>query len=202
MKKYKIKYTQDRRTFIANMIKAGVALNLPAINSCFTTTSNSLLTKRQDSILEFTLNYIWPDDGNGPSISEANIKNYFIWMLEDKNFDPEIKTYLYNGIKWIDETVVETYNQHFEELKREEKISLFNKIIDTDWGDGWISKIINYIFEALFSDPIYGSNTEGISYKWLDHNPGYPRPDENNRYEKLLLRKTKEEKILSLEDLL
>lgn len=201
MKNFKLKYTQDRRTFIANMIKAGVALNLPAFNSCTTASSTSLLTERQDSILEFTLNYIWPDNGNGPSIYEANIKNYYIWMLEDENFDPEIKTYLYNGIKWIDETTVETYKNHFEDLDNEAKINIFKTVIDTDWGDGWISKIINYTFEAIFSDPIYGSNTDGISYKWLNHNPGYPRPDENNRYEKLLLRKTITEKIISLDDL-
>lgn len=201
MKNFKLKYTQDRRTFIANMIKAGVALNLPAFNSCNIASSSSLLTERQDLILEFTLNYIWPDDGNGPAISEANIKNYFIWLLEDKNFDPEIKTYLYNGMKWIDETAVETFKKHFEDLDNEAKINIFKTVIDTDWGDGWISKIINYTFEALFSDPIYGSNTEGLSFKWLNHNPGYPRPDENNRYEKLLLRKTIAEKIISLDDL-
>ena len=39
-----------------------------------------------------------------------------------------------------------------------------------------------YIFEALLSDPVYGGNPEGIGWRWLGHRPGFPRPNQRNRY--------------------
>lgn len=200
MKKFKNKYSHNRRAFISNLIKTGIVFNFGSFIACVDS-EYVKLTDRQNSILEFTLNYIWPNDGNGPGIESANVMHFFLWVLSDKNFDPEIKQYLYNGMTWVDETATENYYRHFEKLKRNEKEELFAKITETDWGDGWISKIINFIFEALFSDPIYGSNPDNISYKWLQHNPGFPRPEDKNKYESLLLKKNKNEIISDINEL-
>jgi gluconate 2-dehydrogenase gamma chain len=49
-------------------------------------------------------------------------------------------------------------------------------------GKQWISTILRYILEALLTDPIYGGNPNAIGWKWLDHQPGFPRPPANKRY--------------------
>jgi len=42
--------------------------------------------------------------------------------------------------------------------------------------------VLGYIFEALLVDPVYGGNPNGIGWKWLEHQPGLPRPTADKRY--------------------
>jgi gluconate 2-dehydrogenase gamma chain len=202
MKKYEFKNIHSRRVFISGLIKAGIIINIPFIESC--TNNNSLpeLSSRNSIILKDVLTFLWPDDGNGPSVSDAKVFEFFRWMFSDPNVDPEEKEYLFKGMGWVDETALEDNNKHFEILADDQKTTLLTKMAVTDWGESWLSKMLNTIIEALFSDPVYGSNTGGISYRWLEHNPGSPRPDESSRYENLLKRKAEKVQITKLDELI
>ena len=203
MKKEKIisKNIHSRRRFITGLIGAGIAINLPLISSCDYSDDESVLTNRQKEIAIFTLNFLWPDDKYGPNIQEMHIYNYLIWMLNDKNIDPEENQYTINGLNWIDETAMEDYKKHFEKLSKKEKYKLLHKVSNLEWGESWFSKILSIIIEALFADPIYGSNPEGIVWKWFRHNPGKPRPNDNNKYPMILNRKKEKVSIKSLGEL-
>lgn len=202
MKAYEFKNMHTRRVFISGLIKAGIIINLPFMESCWKNHDISELNTRNKIILKEVLTFLWPDDGNGPSVSDTKVYEFFIWMFSDPNVDPEEKEYLMKGMGWVDETAMEDNNKHFEMLDDEQKTTLLTKIAVTDWGEAWLLKMLNTIIEALFSDPIYESNTGGISYKWLDHNPGVPRPDESNRYQKLLERMKENVQITRLDELI
>jgi gluconate 2-dehydrogenase gamma chain len=153
-----------------------------------------------DILLE-VLKFLWPDDGEGPSVEKAGIFQFFLWLFSDPDFDPEEKEYLKKGLIWIDETAVEEHSLNFDKLGADTKKSLLEKTANLDWGESWYSKITNIIFEALFADPFYGSNTAGASYKWLNHNPGSPRPDERNNYKALLEKKKEIIEVTQLDQL-
>ena len=107
------------------------------------------------------------------------------------------KDYILKGFKWVDEAADETYHSTFLKLKGIDKVRLIKKISRTDWGESWLSVIMNYILEALLADPQYGGNPEQKGWKWLSHYPGYPRPSAELLYPEILntLRKDYEQTL-------
>lgn len=189
MKHLIVKSTHSRRKFISTLIGAGIIVNLPFINSCNYESETNILDKRQIDILQNVLKFLWPDDNFGPTLESIKAYEFFLWVLSDKNVDPEENQYLINGLNWVDETSVEDHNTHFDKLTGKQKYRLLKNVLNLDWGESWFSKVLTILFEAMFADPIYGSNPEGIVWNWLDHNPGQPRPIENNKYSIVLKRK-------------
>ena len=200
-KKLIIKSTHSRRRFLTGLIGVGIAVNLPLISSCDFSGDEGILTKEQKGIAIFTMNFLWPDDKSGPNIKEIRVFEYLIWMLNDKNIDPEENQYTINGLNWVDETAMEKYQKHFEKLSKREKYRLLHKISNLEWGESWLSKMLSIIIEAMFADPVYGSNPDGIVWKWFHHDPGQPRPDNENKYPVILNRKKENIFINSLEEL-
>ncbi len=201
MKELVVKKTHSRRRFLTGIIGVGIAINLPVAYSCNNTGDDNILTARQKEIAIFTMNFLWPDDKYGPSIKETKTYEYLIWMLSDKNIDPEENQYIINGLNWVDETSTEDYQIHFEKLPKRKMYKLLSKISNLEWGESWLSKMLSIVLEAMFADPVYGSNPNGIVWKWFDHNPGQPRPDNNNKYPVILNRKKEKIIITSMKQL-
>lgn len=201
MKHLIIKSIHSRRKFISTLIGAGIIINFPFISSCNYESGSNLLDDRQNIILKNVLLFLWPDDNFGPTIKSIKAYEFFLWVLSDKNIDPEENEYLINGLKWVDETSEEEYNLHFDKISGKQKYKLLKKVVNLEWGESWLSKILTILFEAMFADPIYGSNPEGIVWKWLGHNPGQPRPIEDNKYSNILKRKEENIIVTSLNQL-
>ena len=200
-KKIIIKNIHTRRLFIKRIIGAGIIINLPLLKSCDFSGNADLLTSLQKEITEFVFDFLWPDDNFGPGARDIKVYGYLLWMLNDKNLDPEENQYVLNGMNWVDETSVEVYNKHFDKLTKKEKHSMLNKISNLEWGENWLSKMLSILIEAMFADPIYGSNPGGIVWKWFEHDPGRPRPDDNNKYPVILRRKDENEVISNINQL-
>ena len=107
-------------------------------------------------------------------------------MLTDPEKDPDEIKYIINGIGWLNETADETYMKGFMDLSAMEQEALVAKVSLQGWGESWLSVILNFVFEALLCDPRYPGNPEGIGWKWLDHDPGQPRPSAGLIYPEVL----------------
>ena len=118
------------------------------------------------------------NDADGYVTSELNVVGYFRAVLSDERIDIESRHYLINGAQWLDESAEETYDKDFLALNTEQKEKLLKEISMLRWGDNWLYKMMSYYFEAVFSDPIYGGNINGVGWKWLEFQPGFPRPNE------------------------
>ncbi len=140
--------------------------------------------------------FLWVDTDKIPTIDELNVVDYCLWVLQDKYVDQEENQYLISGLNWTDETAIENYEKHFEKLDKKEKVELLEEIIKSDWGKDWMSKLVSLMFEAMLADPIYGSNPNDLSWEWLNHNPGQPRPSRKNDYN-ALLKKKKENVVIT-----
>lgn len=99
-----------------------------------------------------------------PNVDSAHIKFMVDGLL---NLEKLSLSFLKNKILDLNESQRETLLREYEK----------NKI-----GRTWLLETLRYIFEALLSDPIYGGNRAGIAWKWLKHNPGFPRPTKDKRY--------------------
>ena len=148
-----------------------------------------ILDENQVAIMESVQEILFPADGNGPGASELNATAYLIWVLSDKEKDPEEVQYIVNGIGWVDETAEEEFGKKYLELSQAEKEKLIALIAEESWGESWLSVILSFIFEALLCDPQYNGNPAEAGWKWLGHDPGQPRPRKEILYPEILGKK-------------
>lgn len=184
----------DRRKFLRGALLAGAMTQIGFFTSCSTKLKegNDLLTAEQATILNDVLNIFFPNDGNGPDAEDINAFGHVMWVLHDTlNRKIEDNAYILVGLNWADETAQEIYFSPFVELSQEQKEALVGKFTELDWGKNWSSMIITLILEALVLDPIYGGNKNEAGWNWLNHTPGFPRPTEENRYERIMEKQMK-----------
>ncbi|NOR87439.1 MAG: gluconate 2-dehydrogenase subunit 3 family protein [Bacteroidales bacterium] len=178
-----------RRGFLKTILAGTVAVQVPWWVNCTHLSSESekyVFNQQQKEVLLLVQDFLFPSDNNGPGALELNALNYLQWVILDPEKDPDEIQYLFNGIGWVEETAEEENEQKFLKLDKETQWETLTYIADQAWGKSWYSVLLTYIFEALLSDPIYGSNSDGIGWKWLHHNPGQPRPNNQLKYGQFL----------------
>lgn len=188
------KWQTKRRTFLKAAVITGAVSQLTMLESCKgdEEEGNEILSAQQVGILKSILNIFFPDDGNGPGAEDINAYEYIMWVLRDTlNRKAEDNEYIIEGLDWANETANEIYFDDYLNLDQEQQEALVDTFTKLDWGKNWSSAMIMLIFEACVLDPIYGGNTNEVGWKWLDHQPGVPRPTEANRYERIMERQMK-----------
>ena len=123
-----------------------------------------------------TAYHLYPTSPLGFGVKEIHLASYLAFVLADKRILQEDRDYLSRGGTWIQEEALAKYGKSFLVLSHEQKEMLLQEIKDFDWGYNYIHYLFTYIFEAMFSAPIYGSNIKKITWKWSGHNPGFPQP--------------------------
>jgi len=198
-------HTQSRRKFIRTLSAITLFSGFSWVK-CKNTSGDSgeidIFSPAQKMIFHTVLLYMWPDNKNIPSVKEIKIPGYIKWYLTDDYIDPEEKQYFFNGLTWVEESAKENYGKKFEKLKKNQRFELLETVKNTEWGKNWLSSVMSLIIEAMFADPIYHSNPRGIVWKWLNHEPGQPRPDEYNKYPVILNRKKETTVITRLDQIL
>ena len=136
-------------------------------------------------IILATAYHLYPVSALGFGIKELNLASYLAFVLADERIAKEDRDYLLRGGVWIEEEAIKDYKKSFLRLTKSDKERLLQKFITFEWGENYINYLFTYIFEAIFSAPIYGSNIEKIGWQWSGHNPGFPQPKkaENIIYE-------------------
>lgn len=132
--------------------------------------------------------HLFPSEADGPGASDINAASYLKNLLDDAKHDQDERNFILNGPSWLNELAKTEYKKPFTQLDATQREQLLQRIARSEAGENWLSLLLLYIFEALLSSPIYGGNPDGIGWRWLEHNPGYPQPTSNNSYKKLLLR--------------
>ena len=77
------------------------------------------------------------------------------------------------------------YRRCFVELDELQRESVLRIIEQSEAGRNWLSLLLTYLLEALLADPVYGGNPDGLGWKWLEHQPGYPTPPQDKSWYKL-----------------
>jgi len=175
----------SRRHFLLGMAAMSAAAIIPTAISCSAKPIHDIhgqLTDEDFATLMAVQEHLFPKDSNSPGANDLNAATYYTWVLTDPEKDEEDKTQMRDGIRWTNETADETFAEKFVDLDFEEKEEVLRLMANEGWGESWLSMVITNIFEALLSDPIYGSNTNESGWKWLEHTAGNPRPEKENRY--------------------
>ncbi len=178
----------SRRKMLKGLLALGVLSQIP-LTFAFTTESEEKLSIEshifdagQITLLRNIQQILLPDDGFGPGAVEIKADKYLEWVMSDPRMDIEDKEYIYNGLKWVNETTNEEFKTDYLKLGSIQQKQLIRKISRTGWGESWLAVIMTYILEALLADPQYGGNPDREGWEWLSQYPGYPRPTKDLLY--------------------
>lgn len=175
----------NRREFLKLSASAGLLAGFFAHKPVFAKpdSNETVFNKHQNTSMLAVQQILFPDDGDGPSASDLNALQYLHWALEDPNNiadgDP---AYLVKGLVSIDVFTEDLFGKKFIELTEKQQNDSLVKIEKSSFGENWLSLIIYYLMEALLLDPAYGGNPNGIGWQWLEHQPGFPRPNKQHTY--------------------
>jgi len=182
----------ERRRFLHNAGKASAAaIMLPSMalfTACDPSQPHAALTQEPWPTFAAVQLVLFPNDGNGPSANDLNAATYLHFVLNSEDIDHEERDFIFKGIDWLNQLADTQHNKNFLAAGALQQAKLIETIAKSKSGERWLSYLLLYIFEALLSDPAYGGNPDGIGWSWLEHAPGFPRPDRQKTYPNLLKR--------------
>jgi gluconate 2-dehydrogenase gamma chain len=127
-----------------------------------------------------------PKDETGPGALELKAPEYLLWVLSDPRRNPRDNEYILKGFAKLEQQALYNFNKNFGRLTGKEQEDLIGRMSLTDWAANWLSTLLTFIFEAMFANPNYGSNPDGIGWKWLQHQAGMPQPAKEQIYPLIL----------------
>ncbi|MFD1553298.1 hypothetical protein DNU06_06450 [Putridiphycobacter roseus] len=182
-----LKQQKERRKFIKQLTIGGLVLNFGFLTACQETLErlsieNEVFTTTQNKNLLNVLNILFPDDGNGPSIHDLNTFHHILWSMKDPYSDGYSKSVLIEGLDKLESSILSSKQKSFFQLSMELQEEEVEKMVKKDWGERFCSMLLSFIFESIAIDEAYAVNTGQVGWKWLQHQPGFPRPTPNDLY--------------------
>lgn len=123
--------------------------------------------------------HLFPSEAGAPGAAELDTLGYLKAALDVPGFDPAERAAIIQGAEAV-EAQAKPYA--FAELAEAEREAVLRAVEATDTGRRWLEGMLNYLVEALLADPVYGGNPNGLGWRWLAHNPGFPRPPAGKRW--------------------
>ncbi len=129
--------------------------------------------------------HLLPADESSPGAKDISALRFLRNTLDAPDADTEEKTFIINGVGWLNDLSVKNHQQPFIKLNSSAKETVLRKIETSKAGSRWLSLMMTYIIEALLSDPVYGGNKDKKGWQWLEHAAGFPTPTTEQVYYKL-----------------
>jgi len=124
-------------------------------------------------------------DAASPGAEDIAALRFLQNMLEAPDTESEEKTFILNGVNWLNDLSLKNHQKKFIQLNTANKENILRQIETSNAGYRWLSLMMGYLIEALLSDPVYGGNKDQQGWKWLEHIPGFPTPTIDKVYFKL-----------------
>lgn len=189
----------DRRAFILRSGCTLAAVSTPAFTPLTasavipqtgtqTALSSSLINsfKQADWVtIAAVQNHLFPSEVDAPGSVEINALTYLHDYLSNPVTDQNDIEFILSGTR-----LLQTFSQQksnnkgaaFTDLSIKQRELILREFEQQPEGRRWLVNILNYLLEALLTDPVYGGNPDGIGWKWLEHRAGEPHPPANKRY--------------------
>ena len=129
--------------------------------------------------------HLFPSTENSPGAGDFQAIVYLRNTIENPAADGEDKEFILNGVGWLNDLSRERYQRPFADFDESEREAVLRQIEQSTAGRNWLSLLLTYLLEALLADPVYGGNPNGLGWRWLEHQPGYPTPPPDKSWFKL-----------------
>lgn len=145
-----------------------------------------LFSEPQRRALRAVQEHLLPHAADSPGAADINAATYLEWAITAPGIDPDTRNTIVNGLGRLREASRARHDAAFDALATGQREELLRYLADeTRWGRAWVSLLLYFLFEALLSDPAYGGNPGEIGWRWLEHQPGFPRPPPDKIYGRL-----------------
>lgn len=184
----------DRRTFLLTSSGSFAALSAAEIQAASPADAEVEIKidangfKADDwRTISMVQNHLFPSDADAPGAVEINALDYLHRYLSNPATDKAEIQFLLSGAHSLQHHIhqalpASSKGKLFSDLSIEQREALLREFEQQADGRRWLTNILNYLLEALLTDPVYGGNPDGIGWKWLQHRAGEPRPPYNKRY--------------------
>ena len=132
---------------------------------------------------------LFPADADTPGARDIRAVYYLHQVLDTPG--NEDKDFIFRGVTWLNDLSRERHQHDFVDLDYALKEQLIQTISQSRAGRNWLSSLLTYIIQALVTDPVYGGNPQGVGWKWLQHQPGFPTPNKQQTWVQLQQRRYK-----------
>ena len=123
---------------------------------------------------------MFPAEPGVPGARDVKATAYLQWVLSDPGLEHSLRRVFASGVEQLEQLSLDSSGHGYHRLSPEQREDVLRRM--EGQGDSWIRELLNYLFEALLTDPVYGANPGGIGWQWLGHTPGFKRPPANKRY--------------------
>jgi len=128
--------------------------------------------KKEDSwlLIESVQGHLFPHSKHCPSAKDVEATRYLKMVAYHDSFDEDDLDFILRGAEVLRERGYKAI------MTRTEKEKILQDFQKSRFGENWISLMINYTLEAIFSDPLYGGNKDEKGWIAFHHHAGLPRP--------------------------
>ncbi len=183
----------SRSIFLKTMFTGALALQLPFVFSCnnqgvndFELTIDDNLYQVNTTDLKLVLDVLLPTTEEGPGALDLKADIYFMWITADSRVDNNRRVTLLSSISKINDYAIRELKKPLQKLSKIELQDFIKIVSITHWGEKALSLTLTVCFEAMFANPVYGSNPDYIGWKWLNYQGGIPQPNKENKYPEIL----------------
>ncbi len=138
--------------------------------------------EREWRTLEAACDRLLPSSPGSPGARDVNAIGYLDAVLQDATISRHSRAVILDGAQKLDARAKGMGAAEFRALpatKQDAAIRVFETFRAKDGshpGHVWLERMLGYIFEAFFGDPVHGGNPDEIGWTWAGHKPGFPRP--------------------------
>ena len=147
------------------------------------TVLNSKEIKNDDTlswlVIDNVFDILFPKTKTMPSAKEFKATSYLQINSKHKSFDEDDIDYILQGALDFNDSF-----PNFLKSTQKQKENIIEKTNSSEYGQGWLTKLVYYGMEAMLSDPIYGGNKDEQGWKSLNHQTGRPQPKQ--KYAKVI----------------
>jgi len=140
------------------------------------------LDAAQWALITSVQEHLFPSEPHAPGAKDVNAAQWLQWVLSDPSVEDTERQFFRQGAEALARLSQKEHHKVFLSLNTGEKEDLLRKYEAEAGGHAWLRELLNYIMEALLTDPVYGGNPGQVGWQWLKHRPGYKRPPADKRY--------------------
>jgi gluconate 2-dehydrogenase gamma chain len=139
------------------------------------------LPPRFDAIIAALQAHLLPSAAGAPGANDINALGYLHGVFADPLVEEREKSFLASGADWLEDSAADAHQRSFTALSAGERETLLRAVERSRAGRDFIALVLYYLLEALLTDPVYGGNPDAVGWRWLEHAPGFPRPEPGSR---------------------
>ncbi|WP_448565919.1 gluconate 2-dehydrogenase subunit 3 family protein [Thalassotalea ganghwensis] len=177
----------SRRRMLKSAAGASALAMMPhyALSESANSKRVSALKKEPWLTLDAVLAHLLPASDKGVSAQQIHATDYLYNLVHQQPTSQGEIDFIYKGVGWLNDYTQSQLKQNFIALNKTQKEQMLRAISASTAGSNWLSMMISNIYEAMLAPPAYGGNPDGIGWKWLEHQAGFPLPKAGQRYYEL-----------------